>query len=515
MSSKPYKLIFALLSSAVCFILLLQGFWIRNFYYQKLDEFNHSVYQSLNRLASKLQERENIQIIKHSIKLNETSLPKKTFKKKTKVNVIVSSNGNTIIKSATAENGSGQTALSYISDNNGHLIVTDSLIQINDHKKTVIVKKESVREKDDEIKKLLDKMLLEIKSADASYTENTNADTLKNLIRKEFANNGILLPFEFSLKKASRPKERVLVQSKNFDQNLKFYKSDLTADKILGDHNFLSIQFPNENSFILKGMQSILLLSLLFSLLIIGTFYYTLRLILKQKKISDVKNDFINNMTHELKTPIATISLAVDGLNNPLVKNDSEKFNNYTRILKEENNKLNNHVERVLQIALLDKGELRLHKTNINMVAVIEKVVDTFKLQALQQHAKINFHTLRHEIRMNADNYHLQTAISNLIDNALKYSGNNAEINITAQELADKMIITVKDNGMGIDAVLHEKIFEKFYRVQGGNLHDTKGFGLGLSYVRSIVEAHGGSIELKSEKNKGAEFILKFKTHAN
>ncbi|MEO6304119.1 MAG: HAMP domain-containing sensor histidine kinase [Bacteroidia bacterium] len=515
MSSKPYKLIFALLSIGLFFILLLQGFWIRNFYYQKLDGFNHSVYQSLNRLASKLQERENIQIIKHSINLKEGALPKNTTKTFSKVKVIVSSNGNTIINSSENEGSINETALNYISSSNGNLIVTDSVIQLSDHHKKGVVKKQSGKDKKDEIQKLIDKMMLEIKATDASFTENINPDTLKKLIQKEFANTGITLPFEFTLIKATKSKEKVLARSKNFNPNLNAYKSDLSTNKIFSDHNYLCIQFPNENNFILKGMQNILLLSLLFSLLIIGAFYYTLRLILKQKKLSEVKNDFINNMTHELKTPIATISLAVDGLNNPQVKNDLEKFKNYTRILKEENAKLNNHVERVLQMAMLDKGELQLNKKPINLVSIIEAAIDTFKLQAEEQHAKISFKPASPEIIITADKYHLLTSICNLIDNALKYSGKDCEIIISVEKIQSAIVIKVKDNGIGIDPSLHEKVFEKFYRVQAGNLHDTKGFGLGLSYVRSIMDAHKGSIELTSEKGKGSEFILKLKKDVN
>lgn len=511
MSSKPYKLIFVLLSVGVFFILLLQAFWIRNFYTQKQDEFNRDVYQSLSHLASKLQERENIQIIKHSIDLND----KVPVKKKRKVKMIVSSGGNTIINSSSDDGQVSEVAINNVFDENNMVMITDSIIRVNDHHKTVIVKKQSGGDKKNEIKKLIDKMMLEIKSVDAAFITNTHPDTLNHLIKKELDNSGIIIPFEFSLKKLNKNKEKVLAQSKSFDPLVKSYKSDLSTDKVFNDHNYLWLQFPEEGNFILKGMQGILLLCCLFSLMILGSFYYTMRLILKQKKISDVKNDFINNMTHELKTPIATISLVVDGLNNPQVKNDLEKFSNYTRILKEENDKLNNHVERVLQMAMLDKGQLQLNKQPVDLVLIVKEAMDTFKLQALEKGAMLYFVPSLPEMIVQADKFHLQNAIGNLIDNALKYSTQNCEIIIGLEKIQNTVILTIKDNGIGIDAPLHEKVFEKFYRVQGGNLHDTKGFGLGLSYVRSIIEAHDGSIELKSEKDKGSEFILKLKTDAN
>lgn len=507
MNSKPYKLIFALLSVSIVFILLLQGFWIRNFYYQKADEFDKTIYQSLAHIANKLQERENIQIIKHSI-------TKKTNKPKTKKNqqlkVIVSSMDNTanVIETSSSEDGKH---LRTIISSNGNLIISDSLVQLNNAKKTTIVKKEINNQKDEEIEKLLNKMLLEIKTVDASYITNIKPDTLNNLIKKDLATKGLLIPFEFALERSKENVQKILLRSAGFLENSDAYKGDLSADKVFNTYVFLLLQFPGKSDHILKGMQNILALSIAFSLLIICTFYYSVRLILKQKKISEIKNDFINNMTHELKTPIATISLVVDGLNNPMVKNDNEKFDNYTRILKEENYKLNNHVERVLQMAMLDKGDLQLNKQSADLVAITKDAIATFKLQAQEKNAVIHFSPSLPELIFTMDKFHFQNAISNLIDNALKYSNQNCEIIISLEKDRNKIFLKIKDNGIGMDASLHEKIFEKFYRVQGGNLHDTKGFGLGLSYVRSIIEAHNGTITVQSEKNKGSEFIISLK----
>ncbi len=503
MNSKPYKIIFALLSVSIVFILVLQGFWIYNFYYQKVDEFDRTVYQSLSHLSSKLQERENIQIIKHSIQKTDEK-PKKKIDRLVKVIVSSSGNANVIETDGGPENKHMRTII----NNNGKIFISDSIVQIKTGQTSINVNKQATNGKKDELEKLLDKMLLEIKSVDASYITNTHPDTLKNLITKDLAAKGISIPFEFALKKSTENVQKILLRSKGFSENNAFYKSDLSADKVFSTYIFLLVQFPGKNSFILKGMQTTLILSALFSLLILSAFYYSIRLILKQKKINEIKNDFINNMTHELKTPIATISLAIDSINNPLVKTDDEKFKNYTRILKEENNKLNSHVERVLQMAMLDKGELQLNKQTVNVVTLTKNAIETFRLQIQEKNAKINFESALPEIKLAADKFHLQNAICNLLDNALKYSNTNCEINISIEKTQNTVLIKIKDNGIGIDPSLHEKVFDKFYRVQGGNLHDTKGFGLGLSYVRSIMEAHNGTITLQSEKNKGSEFII-------
>ena len=275
------------------------------------------------------------------------------------------------------------------------------------------------------------------------------------------------------------------------------------------------MQFPDENSFVFSGIKNMLLLSIIFSLIMIIVFYVTLKTILKQKKLGEIKNDFINNMTHELKTPIATISLAIDAINNPQIKHNEEKFNQYTSILKEENQKLNNHVERVLQIALLDKSELQLHKSTCNLIELINSSINNHQLQIRSKQAQVVFNHPQTAVFFNGDEFHLLNVFNNLLDNALKYSSDKCSINISITVKSQSIEIVFKDNGIGIDSHLHQKVFDKFFRVQGGNLHDVKGFGLGLSYVKSIVESHRGVIELQSEKNKGSEFIIKLPLHEN
>jgi two-component system phosphate regulon sensor histidine kinase PhoR len=216
-------------------------------------------------------------------------------------------------------------------------------------------------------------------------------------------------------------------------------------------------------------------------------------------------------MTHELKTPIATISLALEAIGKPQVKNNEDRFSDYTRILKEENKKLNDHVERVLQMAQLEKGELRLAKKETDLVSLLLNSIATYKLQILEQNAEVHFTPPSEKIIINADEEHLQTVFNNLLDNALKYSQSGCTITIVIIKEAGEISITFKDNGMGMGPEQSAKAFEKFYRAQGGNLHDVKGFGLGLSYVRSIVEAHGGTVKLKSEKGKGSEFTIGLK----
>jgi two-component system phosphate regulon sensor histidine kinase PhoR len=511
MNSRSYKVIFVLLSFSLLVILLLQGFWIRNFYSQKADEFNRTIYQLLSDVSTKLNERENIHFIKQSSGL-KTKLTKKSSKKNNDVKVVVSSStssdninaiaGIDVLHEMAMEAGPGQ---------NNRIIISDSMVSVNGGHQTIVINKrvsKAIPKKQD-LDKLMDKMMMEIQTIDVSPIEEIKPDSLKSMIKKELASKGILIPFEFQLRKQDKNTDKIFVQSEGFKDTGKIYKADLSNKRIFSDHNYLYLQFPGEDDYLLSSMKNILLLSALFSLLIIIVFYLTLKTILKQKRISEIKNDFINNMTHELKTPIATISLAIDAINNPQVKSDQARFHQYTAILKEENRKLNNHVERVLQMALIDKGNLQLHKTHVDLSAIIHASINTHKLQAEHFNGQILFEGAQTPVFIIGDEFHLLAAFNNLLDNALKYSKENCLVQIALHKTGTGLIITIKDNGIGIEPDHQKKIFEKFYRVQGGNLHDVKGFGLGLSYVRSIIESHNGSIELQSEKGKGSTFTIK------
>lgn len=507
MNSRAYKIIFVLLSFSLLVILLLQGFWIWNFYIQKTEEFKRAIYQSLSDVATKLNERENIHFIKQSVK------PKAKITKKGKsVKVVVSSSASSGSKVSLGD----MDILSHLSmdtlfSNNQQIIVSDSMVSVNNnHHQTLIVNKRTSKNVPKiELDNLMDKMMMEIQTIDVSPIEDIKPDSLKSMIKKELASKGIDIPFEFQLRKQDKSTDKIFTQSVGFKDIAKTYKADLSNKRIFSDHNYLYLQFPGEDDYLFSSMKNILLLSALFSFLIIIIFYLTLKTILKQKRLSEIKNDFINNMTHELKTPIATIALAIDAINNPQVKSDHARFDQYTSILKEENRKLNNHVERVLQMALIDKGHLQLHKTRIDLLAIINASINTHKLQAEHCNGRILFEEAQTQAFIIGDEFHLLAAFNNLLDNALKYSNGNCQVRISLHKTGTDLIITIKDNGIGIETDHHKKVFEKFYRVQGGNLHDVKGFGLGLSYVKSIIESHNGSIDLQSEKGKGSTFIIK------
>jgi two-component system phosphate regulon sensor histidine kinase PhoR len=265
---------------------------------------------------------------------------------------------------------------------------------------------------------------------------------------------------------------------------------------------------PDVKSVALKQIQWMILGAGFFTLMIIAAFYVTVSALLRQKKMSEIKNDFINNMTHEFKTPLATISLAVDALRNQKVIDDKAKMNYFSGIIKEENKRMNKHVETILQAALMDRQEVQLNKQPINVHAIIKLVLENYTLQLSEKNGKVELQLNAKNDLIEGDEVHFRNLISNLIDNAVKYSREDLLLKITTHSTSKNMVIRFEDNGIGMSKETVRKIFEKFYRAHTGNLHNVKGFGLGLSYVKTIIDAHHGKIKVESIQGKGSTFTL-------
>jgi two-component system phosphate regulon sensor histidine kinase PhoR len=240
--------------------------------------------------------------------------------------------------------------------------------------------------------------------------------------------------------------------------------------------------------------------------LVIVFFAYTLFVILKQKRLSEIQKDFINNMTHEFKTPIATIAVSAEVLKNPDILKQPERLLNYTTIIENENKRLKKHVERVLQMARLDKEDIGLKKESINLHEVIEEVVAGMRVTLHEKQGKVDLQLEANQPLITADRHHLMNVIYNLLDNAIKYCQENPFIVIRTKQDTKGVTLEVKDNGIGVGQEHHKRIFQKFFRVPTGNVHDVKGFGLGLNYVKQITEAHRGKVTLESVMGSGCTF---------
>jgi two-component system phosphate regulon sensor histidine kinase PhoR len=265
---------------------------------------------------------------------------------------------------------------------------------------------------------------------------------------------------------------------------------------------------PDIKKIVLEQMRWMIIGAIFFTLMIISAFYITVSALLRQKKLSEIKNDFINNMTHELKTPLATISLAIDALKNEKVIQDRAKMDYFNGIIKEENKRMNKHVETILQAAVMDRQEIQLTKQPLLVNGLINEILSNYALQLQEKNGAVELQLNAKRDLINADPVHFRNLISNLIDNAVKYSKGNLLLKISTSNTNRNLIIRFEDNGIGMSKETVRRIFEKFYRAHTGNIHNVKGFGLGLSYVKTIIDAHHGKIKVDSTLGRGSTFTI-------
>jgi two-component system phosphate regulon sensor histidine kinase PhoR len=340
-----------------------------------------------------------------------------------------------------------------------------------------------------------------------SIYERLNHVMLDTLLKKQFAEEGISLPFEYGVRDNGNFVFASFNKGENFSKS-KTYKVKLFPNDTFQQDQTLQVYFPEKENYILKNLWSIFGSSFLLIAFVGGIFYYSVNSLLNQKKLSNIKNDFINNMTHELKTPVSTIALALEVIKDKEINKSPEKTERYLNIITEENRRLGTQIEKVLQIAKLEKGDLNLHFEPIDINEVLDQVVKNQGVQMEQHGVKLNLDLQAEETIVSADRVHLTNIVFNLMDNAIKYSKEQPEISIATSNTTSALSITISDNGIGIPKDQLNKIFEKFYRVPKGDLHDVKGFGLGLSYVKNMVEMHKGSITVNSKIEEGTEFSI-------
>ena len=350
-----------------------------------------------------------------------------------------------------------------------------------------------------------------------SVIKRFSRDEIEDIIRMGFNKNNLQnYPFEFNVKVNSINGDQVY--SDNF---FKYYDDTNNLRHVLpleppSGSNFenlvseewLSVIVPHQERLVWKEMIWFILGAILFTFIITTAFFITIRTLLKQKKLSEIKSDFINNMTHEFKTPLATISLAVDALKNEKVSSDKEKTGYFTGIIKEENRRMNKQVETILQAALLDKQEVQLNLKKMEAHDLITSALNNIQLQVEEKNGKLEVKLEAQKDIILADEVHFTNLINNLLDNAVKYSKENLQIKLSTQNTGNYIKIKIEDNGIGMNKETLNRIFEKFYRAHTGNVHNVKGFGLGLSYVKTMVNAHHGTIKAESVLGKGSSFCI-------
>jgi two-component system, OmpR family, phosphate regulon sensor histidine kinase PhoR len=327
------------------------------------------------------------------------------------------------------------------------------------------------------------------------------------------------VPFEFSVSSMSVMNDELASENfyklhadtlNNIERVIALESPSGSNSEGISQEEILTILIPHAKSFIWQSMTWFIAGAIIFTLIIMCAFFLTVRALLKQKKLSEIKSDFINNMTHEFKTPLATISLAVDALKNEKVAGDKDRMNYFTAIIKEENKRMNKQVETILQAALLDKQEVQLNLKKLHAHEMISSALNNIHLQVEEKHGQLETHFTNGNDVVLADEVHFTNLINNLLDNAVKYSKENLKIILSTQVTNKEFKLKIEDNGIGMNKETLSRIFEKFYRAHTGNLHNVKGFGLGLSYVKTMVDAHHGIIKAESTPGKGTTFFLSF-----
>ncbi|MFT4679217.1 MAG: two-component system phosphate regulon sensor histidine kinase PhoR [Litorivivens sp.] len=286
------------------------------------------------------------------------------------------------------------------------------------------------------------------------------------------------------------------------------YSTSLFPGTEFSQEHTLGISFPDKDTYVLSSMATTFMLVIGFTLIMLFTFAFTVYYIIRQKKISEMKTDFINNMTHEFKTPLATISLAADSIRHPEVSGDMERVDYYLDIIHDENKRLSAHVENVLQIARMEKEELKLNIGSVDLNELVQRVAASMELQVREKSGSIKTALEASSISVDGDQSHLYNAILNLVDNAIKYCKQAPMVSLSTHREGNEVLLEVVDNGIGMSKEVQSRIFKTFYRAQQGNLHEVKGFGLGLSYVKTIVDKHSGAIEVESTLGQGTRIRI-------
>jgi len=353
----------------------------------------------------------------------------------------------------------------------------------------------------------VDKIVKKMLADEKDINDRISGSQVEALLKKKLWDRGVTIPFEYAVFKEG---QKPIYQSENFTEfeDSKYFRASLFPAGVFNKTTLISVYFPQEKKHVFNSMGIMGGSTLLITLFIVMMFTLAIYIIFKQKRLSEMKNDFVNNMTHELKTPISTISLASQMLNDRTIPDEQKNLSHISRIIQTESKQLGFQVERVLQMAIFDHGELKLKVEDVDLHDIIETVAQNFLLQAGKREGRLEFLPEAEDAVIQGDLMHMTNVISNLIENALKYTQRTPEIKIVTKTENGAVVVSVIDNGIGISKEDQKRIFDKFYRVPTGNVHNVKGFGLGLSYVKLIVEQHQGHIKLKSDPNKGSQFDI-------
>ena len=553
MNKKHFRVIVIMMAIALAGLIGLQVYWINHDVMIKQKQFDQGVMLALNDIVDRVEQKENLQyVVKNFIRTRDTTyiqqttidtvfddfdlsewisepdLPPPPPPAPVDINELRESIQNQIssrkINEATNNHKPPHSPINEMS----YQFNNDSTINIkieNDiHQREVIAIQTQrhvahidsmldetelrMKAKMRRLNTLMQRFSYQVSEPNKNPLKRISPSLLDSIIYEELKHHDLPVNFNFGVYSVSDSLLFCKDQSGKQALLKTNYHMPLFPNDIFQQNDELLLHVNGRLNFVLMSMFPMLLSSCLFTLIIVLGFAYTIHTIFKQKRVADIKNDFINNMTHEFKTPIATIAIANESIKDERVYGNLEKLNYYTGVIKDENQRMLIQVENVLRMAQIDKGELQLKKEVTDMHDVIQNAINKVQLQVEQRGGKTTLQLDAAEHTVLVDGNHLLNVVINLLDNAIKYSNEAPEIAIKTKGENGQFILQVKDNGIGMNKETLRQIFITFYRAQTGNVHDVKGFGLGLSYVKAIVDAHGGTVSADSELKQGSTFTL-------
>lgn len=518
-----FRILVLLMSLSLIGIILVQVYWFNSSFKNNDEQFKYHVTQVIGNVADKLEQQEEYSFYDKWNRLKDSTgkIPKKEdllevlyVQRNTKTNkTIVYSNtltsedydisGSLFNKKFSSErfkNFSSKRVTEVYNNNNNidNSTLGQSLIP------DLRVEKSGSLD-------LLNKVQMEISIKDFAdalpIDERISKIKLQNLLKKELEEYGVKTKFEFGVLNSGLS-TKIKSDGFHYDKDASYHVPIFTDNE--GSSRYeLYITFPHKKKFLLSELLSITILSIIFTLIIIVAYTSALNQLLRQKHISEIKTDFINNMTHEFKTPIATINLALDAIRNPKIIEDKEKVFRYLQMIRDENKRMHAQVENVLRISKLEKRELDITKEPTVIHEIIDDAIEHVNLILEDRKGTVVKHFNAARTTCLINEVHFTNVLVNILENAIKYSPDNPEIEIFTENVKDMILIKIKDNGLGMSKIAQKRVFEKFYREHTGDLHNVKGHGLGLAYVKRIVEDHNGQVYVESEKGKGSTFIIK------
>lgn len=517
-----FRLLVVLMSLSLIGIILVQVYWFNTSFKNNDEQFRFHVKQVISNVSDQLQKHEAYSFINKYKKLKDSTgkIPQKSdflefgyYQRDSRTNETIIYSNSIIaedynVSSSFFDKKIDSIKLKSFSSKRKTEVYNSGTIDNFSVKQTITpdVKIEKSGNLD-----ILDQAQFEIFYKDVASAkplqERVSKEQLQKLLTTELDIFGVKTPFEFGVY-SNGLATKIKSDKFRYDKDAT-YTIPIFRDNEGNNRYQLLVSFPQKKKFLFSDLLGITILSIVFTLIIIIAYSSALSQLIKQRQISEIKTDFINNMTHEFKTPIATINLALDAIRNPKIIDDKEKVQRYLQMIRDENKRMHAQVENVLRISKLERKELEISKESYNIHDIIEEAIEHVNLIIEDRQGTImtHFKAKRNTVLLN--DVHFTNVIVNILDNAIKYSPETPKIDVYTENVKDFIIIKIKDNGSGMSKIAQKRIFEKFYREHTGDLHNVKGHGLGLAYVKRIVDDHDGQIFVESEKGKGSTFIIK------